>query len=567
MARGVLGGRLCMSERTVPRSADWARIEALPRRRWTDADADAWAVELTREFRLPGAPASAKLRRWQGAALAEFFAIKGLWAALPVGLGKTLITFLACVGARCSVLVIPANLRDKTQADFRSFIGTWRAPSPWPRIVSREELALESNARLLEALNPDVLVVDEADDLANRKSAACRRIDRLVAARDDLRVLMCTGTPSRKSIMGYWHHLCWCLREGAPVPLRESEALTWAGALDETNGPPATQPGPMGRTRTEAREWYRRRLIETPGVLIVDGDSAGKVPISFRVRYAKEDPAIDKHYEAFLLENKNPAGIEVSDSLSRWKMDSFLGSGYWQYYDPQPPQAWRDARREFAALCRDAIDRSEGTARPIETELQVRRRFAEHEVVVRWEEFAGYTPPTRAEWFSATAIETAVAWLNEARTPAIVWCGGVEFAHALAVATRLPYFGPKGRDQNGNGLHAAKATGHIIVSWNANKKGFNLQDWERSALFQPPQSAKWLEQMTGRQHRSGRVRPLRMDVFATSGGTVDAFRSAIAEAGFARSTVSLTQKVLRAAITYDPKPTGRGSRYRWATRK
>jgi hypothetical protein len=558
-----------MSERTIPRSVDWTRIAALPRRRLDERVAAEWAADFTRECRMPGAPASAALRPWQGQALAELIAYRGLWAAMPVGLGKTLVTFLAFTLLRAlrGLLVVPANLRDKTTADFKSYLGVWRAPNPWPRIVSREELALESNATLLETYGPDVIVVDEADDFANRKSSACKRLDRLVAANDDLVMAMLTGTPSRKSIMGYWHHLCWTLRERAPVPLRESEALTWAGALDETNGPPAAQPGPMGRTRTEAREWYRRRLLETPGVLIVDGDSAGKVPLSIRVRYAREDPTIDVLYERFLLTNQNPAGIEVTDSLSRWKMDSFLGSGYWQFYQPAPPLEWREARKAFAALCRDAIDASERTSRPIDTELQVRRRFAGDPIVQRWESFAGYKPPTAVEWFSTSAIETAVEWIDEAPTTAIIWIGGVAFGEALAHATRLPYFGPEGKDQHGNGLHDARATGPIIVSWNANKKGFNLQAWERQAIFQPPQSAKWLEQMIGRGHRSGRTRPLHVDVFATSGGTVDAFKSAFTEAGFARSTVSLTQKVLRAAITYDDPRRTLGNRFRWASRK
>ncbi len=558
-----------MSERTVQESACWARINALPRRRPTEDEAREWARLLTLELRMPGS--RGELRPWQGYALAMLLACGGLWAALPVGLGKTLITFLACtlLGAKRAVLVVPANLREKTRSDFRAYVGVWRAPNPWPRIVSREELALESNARLLEALDPDLFMVDESDELANRKSSACKRIDRMVAARDDLPVLMLTGTPSRNSIMGYWHHLCWTLRERAPVPHRESEALTWAAALDNTKGPPAALPGPMGGTRTEAREWYRRRLLETPGVLIVDGDSAGKVPLSIRVRYSREDPAIDALYEEFLLNNANPAGVEVSDSLSRWKMDSFLGSGYWQYYDPEPPPAWREARKAFAYLCRDAIAASERTAAPIDTELQVRRRFAKHPAVLAWEHFAGYKPPTRAEWFSSSAIETAIAWLDEARTPAIVWCGGVEFAHALATATRLPYFGPKGQDQQGRGLHAVTPANapRMIVSWNANKKGFNLQDWERTAVWQPPQSAKWLEQLTGRQHRSGRVRPLRLDIFATSGGTVDAFRAAHGEGAFARSTVSLTQKLLRADITYDTVRKTESNRFRWASRQ
>ena len=53
---------------------------------------------------------------------------------------------------------------------------------------------------------------------------------------------------------------------------------------------------------------------------------------------------------------------------------------------------------------------------------------------------------------------------------------------------------------------------------------------------------------------------------AKSGATVDAFLSALAEAGFARDTVGVTQKALRAEVTiHDPAPT-RTNRFRWARR-
>jgi hypothetical protein len=83
----------------------------------------------------------------------------------------------------------------------------------------------------------------------------------------------------------------------------------------------------------------------------------------------------------------------------------------------------------------------------------------------------------------------------------------------------------------------------------------------------PPQSAKWLEQIFGRSHRSGQDEHVIVDVLATSGGTLDAFGAAIAEASNVRATVSLTQKLLRADIVRARPRITAENEFRWATRK
>jgi hypothetical protein len=84
-------------------------------------------------------------------------------------------------------------------------------------------------------------------------------------------------------------------------------------------------------------------------------------------------------------------------------------------------------------------------------------------------------------------------------------------------------------------------------------------------VFNPPTSAKWLEQMFGRSHRSGVAESgVTFTMFATSGGTLDAIDAAVAEAGFAKQSVGPTQKILRASFTRArPKRTER-NKFRWA---
>jgi len=374
--------------------------------------------------------------------------------------------------------------------------------------------------------------------------------------------------------MGYWHLICWALRERAPMPMREGEALLWAGALDN-KGPRGerggrVRPGPLGANVKEARAWFAQRLTQTPGVLVVDEDSAPDVPLTVRIRLANECPILDQHFNRFLVDQENPDGQPVSDPLSRWLIDGQLGCGHYTRWDPPPPDDWASARRNVARLVRSYIDSpaNKRSARPIDTEAQVLRRHEDHEVVATWRAIKDtYIPKDNSEtvWVSDATLETAIEWLNESDDPGIVWCGSVAFAKALSDRGKLPYYGPKGKDQRGRGLHNATVE-NIVASWKANKKIFNLQPWARQLIVMPPQSAKWLEQIFGRCHRSGQKNPVVIDFLVTSGGTLDSFEIAVSEASFSRETITLTQKITRATIERATPTITPANKFRWATR-
>ena len=549
----------------VERSVEFARVAALPRRTLSLETAQDWATFLTPRYALRPDVA---LRPWQAQTIADAVTCGGCWAALPVGQGKTLVSFLlpTAMGAARTLLIVPGSLVQKTYADFASFVGAWRAPVAPIRIETREKLATEGGAAILDEYAPDLIVIDEADDLSNRTASVPRRLDRYVRTHA-VRVVAMTGTPARKSIMNYWHLLCWCLGDGAPVPLREDEASMWALALDHRREPGA-EPGPLGRTTQAARAWYRARLVETPGVIVVDEDSCD-APLTVRVRIAREDATLDAAFERFLVEQEAPGGIPVSDPLSRWLLDAQLGLGLYSRWAPPPPDEWRAARRAVARFVRERIDASTRSAHPLDTEAQVLRRYATLDVVRAWvaikPTFAG---TTETVWISRATLDSCHDWLRELDgAPGIVWCGSVDFGRALAGEAGLAYYGQQGKSDGGAALHAAPEGESLVASWNANKKGFNLQAWPRQLIVMPPQSAKWFEQIMGRAHRSGQREPVVVDVLATSGGTLDAFEAAIDEAASVRDTVALTQKLLRADIVRaEPRKTARNA-YRWARRE
>lgn len=557
----------------VRTTEDFARVAGLPRRVVSHDDAVAWAATFTEELRAPGG--TRVLKPWQGAAIAEAVEHDGLFAGLPVGFGKTDLAFCLprAMRSRSSVLIVPAALEDKTRADNAALVSQWRAAESPPHVLTMQSLAREDRQNRLFEIQPDLIMVDEADELQNRKAAVCKRIDRYVVARqDDVRVCLFTGTPSRKSLLGYWHHLAWALRDRAPVPLSEGEAEEWALAIDDFGlraWASRMRPGPLGDTVTEARAWFARRLAETPGVLIVDGDSAGDLPLRVTLTPAREDPIIDGHYQRFLEIGENPAGIPVTDPLSRWRTDGQLGTGLYLRYVVPPPDPWRDALRAFAKFCRDAIEASTYDARPLDTEAQVVRAHADAAPVKAWREIGpSFTPSTVAVRLSDSAVRSALDWLAASSVPAIIWCGSVEIGNWIAEAGRLPYYGREGRDlKSGRGLHKADPTRSLVASWHANKRGFNLQAWRRALIVHPPQSAKYLEQIIGRSHRMGQTEPVEISILCTSGGTYDAFDAALSEASFARETIALTQKILRAEVRRVAPIVSGSNEFRWARKK
>jgi hypothetical protein len=459
-----------------------------------------------------------------------------------------------------------AGLRDKTLHEFATLRREWREPAEPMGVYTWQELTTQGRADFFDQVQPDLIVIDEADEAANVLASWVRRVDRYILAHPETVVVLMTGTPGRKSIMNYWHLLGWALRERAPVPMSEGEAKEWALALDEVKGRDFafTKPGPLGATTEAARAWYRARLSETPGVVIVDGDSCD-APLTVRVRLAREDPRLDAAFEHFLTTLETPEGMPVSDPLSRWRMDGQLGCGLYLRWRIPPPEPWREARRAVARFVRDRIAASTHSRRPLDTEAQVLRRFEEHPIVTQWARVKDtFEPETEPVWLSDSVVLSAIDWLRESDAPGIVWSGCVEFAIALSHTARLSYYGREGRDSMGRGLHLADPRANMIASWHANKKGFNLQPWTRQLIVMPPQSAKWFEQIFGRSHRAGQDEAVIVDVLATSGGTLDLFETAIGEAGFARETIGMTQKLLRAELVRATPHVTRANRFRWA---
>ncbi len=479
--------------------------------------------------------------------------------------------------ARRAVLLLPAGLRNKTTKERREYARDWKTASPPARMISFEGLAREEHDGLLASIRPDLIMIDEADEGSNWDAAWVQAVDRYVWSEraahgpQAVRVIAGTGTPSRKSILGYWHILRWCLGDGAPVPASRADAEVWAAALDE--GTPRSgwrpSPGALGETLAEARTWYRDRLRLTPGVLIVDEDSAAGVPLRIDLLVAPRCRKIERAFRVLRTKELSPSGEPVSDPLSLYRIENDLGCGLFRYLDPPPPEAWVRARRRFAKFVRATIRAQRHAFHPPRTMAAVARRNAAALPVAEWyavrDEY-DVSRHTRVEWLSDATLEWAAEWLHAGAAPSILWSGNVEFGERLAEVAGLPYFGREGLDRKRDReLHSATTAREprFVCSWHANKRGFNLQPWRRNGLIVMPQSAKYLEQTIGRPHRQGQIEAVSFTILATSGLTYDVWDAALAEAAFVKETATLTEKILRAKIAPFPEPP---DTLRWARR-
>lgn len=594
--------------KVVRNSQDLQRILSLPRRALRKSVAAKRAAEWTAVLSVRR---GAELRAWQGLVLHEAYKYGGVLGALPVGQGKTLLcetlpVVLAekAAAARRAIakyegkrsrgaefkaaLIAPAGLEQKTYADRRSFAGTWRTASPPPRFTSRESLQGEANAYLLQSLDVEILIIDEADELSNWKASAPARIDRFVQAKrargkaaglpwpHGLWVIALTGTLTRNSILGYWHILKWTHGpDRAPVPAMRAEAETWALAIDNKSPRDGFRPlpGPLGATIDEARAWYVDRLDHTPGVILVDEDSAEGVPLRVRFAVAPDCPKLDAAFETLRTLWQSPSGEPVTDALSMHRIEGQAGCGLYSYYDPKPPPEWVEARQLFAALVRNRIAETRHALKPLDTEAQVARAHSGHPDVVEWKRVKKTFDPRKAsksKWLSTVTLKRLARWIKSNQDKGrvcVVWSGSVEFGVRLAELAGVPYYGREGKEiTTGRDLHNADVRKSMVCSWHANKRGFNLQAWREHAIVYPPQSAKFLEQIFGRTHRAGQTQAVRFTLFITSGGTLDAFYRAVSEAGFAKGTAKSTQKILRAKVDAPPELPDGEEDYRWVTK-
>lgn len=589
----------------VGQSSDLDRVCALPRRVLdpkSPAAAEKWTTILKRPRPVP----CDCRERWgfciralkpiQGWGLEDAAAVSGELGLIGVGHGKTgLGILLPMVVPNCkvAVLFIPPDLRGQFARDFAQWAVHFRVPNlaggryftpglPVLHVVAYSELSSAAATDLLRKISPDLVIADEAHNLKRRESARTKRFLRYFSERPETRLVAMSGTLTKKSLKDYAHLSERALREGSPLPLHWPAVEEWATAIDPEA--PGTFAAPIGALRRlcavgeSAREGFRRRLVETPGVVATEA-SALDTSLVIHERKVALPADVTNALAGVRATWQRPDGEELTDGLAKANVCRQLASGFyyrwiWPRGEPEPViRAWLEARadwhrevreklhtaREYMdsplLLARAAIRWHDGfrevleDGRTVDHPPHTRHRLTwQSEAWPRWRELKDTAEPqTEAVWISDFLAQDAAAWARDSR--GVVWYEHAAFGQRVATLAGLPLFGPGREASDAIILETGKCS--VIASVRAHGTGKNLQQWADMLVANPMADGGAWEQMLGRLHRIGQqADEVTATIYRHTPETAEAFDKAVGYARYIQETTGQPQKLLFASRTF-----------------
>jgi hypothetical protein len=534
-----------------------------PPRDWRTRSLEAVRV-LSAALRTP--QGSGVLRPIQAAALLEGYENNGVYLNAAPGDGKTLTsglipTLMRSKGFQRPLILVPASLLKKTEAEFAAYRKDWRVATFY-RLESYTAMSLEKNAELLKTYRPDLIVCDEAHALRRLKDAAAPK--RLLRWHEEAPQTACffmSGTFLKDKITDYAHLLALALGAASPLPTDPVEIDAWSLAIDCADQQGLTAFGkyfaePI-RSYDHAKELYRTRLRGAPGVIISDDKYGGSLLI---IRAQFDDPGLEQEFHLLKTEYRRPDGWDLADASedeppdfaqagSIWSVERQLALGFYYSCDPPPPKDWMLARRAWFGFVREVI-----ASGACDTELQVRKACeAGAQIPEEWLNWRAiretFVPNRKAVWLSSHAIDHAKAWGRAA--PGIIWVDHLAFGQRLAAETGWRYFGQGGLDAEGKMIESAQPFAPIIASRLANQYGRNLQAWNRNLIMALPNAARDGEQLFARTHRNGQTSAhVAVDLYLACAAHEKSLHNLKAGATHSHDTQGLTQRIQGAKIGY-----------------
>lgn len=447
-------------------------------------------------------------------ALAKARACGGLIADLPVGSGKTLITYLLPTVCKLwrPMLIIPASLRRKTYDDFRK-LGDQGYPVPVGlRVISYTELSIDRNNRIFEDFRPDGIIADEAHKLSSFDAGCTRKVRRYLGEHQDTKFYALSGTILGTKLTELGHLCEWALRHGSPLPRSRSVLQGWSDAIDldpmqlvqlrrrRMSFP--VDPARAARYRLERlgkgdpRAAVGHRIRSAPGVVSLDeSDVRTKLRIETVPLASSTSRALTRLREEWEL----PSGELVEEPSARWRHATTLSYGFYHHWDPEPPAAWLAVRKEWVRRIKDVID-----AGTYDTPRAAEKAIQDTAIAERWGAIrATYKPVSKVVWadLDAPALRQAAQWAKD--HVGLVWVRH----HALGA--RVAELA--GVDHLYDGRPPVEGQSHVlsIASYGA---GHNLQAWNRSLVLEASSDATVWQQLIGRTYRTGQQNDVMISI-------------------------------------------------------
>lgn len=604
----------------VPGSADLTRVLALPRRepldlhspraealidmmtnRWTRGERECDCAKIDPKIGAGKRRCIKRLNAVQAWALYELGIVGGLLAHLPVGSGKTLISLLAPLavaplGIRHSLLLVPPNLLEQLERDYRLLREHFKVPSirilglnknhespsesVSVHVMPYSRLSLPSSSAWVRNLQPEAVFADELDRLRDPDGAGSSRILRYFNERGDTKFAGWTGSLTDSSLGDYAHLASLALRMQSPLPLDPMVVADWARALDDSENP--APPGELARFCSEEldpddpdqlRQGYQQHLRATLGV-IISTEASVDVDIHIEEKPAPPIPpiiqeALHKVRTCWVRPDTlvgSECDEELVDAMSVAKCARELASGifYRWRFDPinGVPQRkediteWLDARKDWnRELRRKLSTREEWLDSPHLCEHAAQRYHGDRPqrddrpdwdamTWPRWRKIKDKVhPTTEACRVSDYLAVDAARWSLE--NLGICWYAMQSFGIWVSELSGLPLHG--GGPKAGERIQSEVGNRSIVASIKSHGRGRDgLQAlYNNQLICQLPSSATMWEQLLGRLHRQGQDSPeVKAFFYAHTDEIKEALETALGRANYVRGTLGTQQKLL-----------------------
>jgi hypothetical protein len=621
---------------------DFERVLALPRRAPLDCERDL----LTRQYS-PEAQALAEyVSEWyalpprkcvcrdlghsqcitqlnpaQAWGLREAKKLSGGVGLLGVGSGKTILSILAPLAVPdCKVAVLLAkpdqrihywNAYLRLREHFRvpSFVfdrledgyGGIVKGAPALHFVPYSLLSQAKSTELLERMNPDLIICDEAHSVSARTSSRTNRLLRYLSKNQGIRFCAWSGTLVKKSIKDQAHLMGYALGLGSPMPIDEDDVAAWAGVFDPAPVPDTETSTAkklyraFDRTPERKRSWadrggvnegvrqgYRDHVLATPGVISTRESSVG-CSLPFYERKVELPAAVKKALIDVRELMKRPDGEELVEATEIAACARNVASGfyfYWAFLNIPctcPPNILIEQQRcEHCQFINEWYKRRSAW----NSELRVRlAKFEPHmdspllctnaamrayqdplydgDLPVwsaqKWQAWADikddvdYAP--RVKFIDEFFARDAAEWAKE--HCGIVWTQSSALGRKIAELTGVEYHG--GGQQAEAKILAEKGDRSIVASLKAHGTGRDgLQHKFRKQYFaEPPASGDVWQQALGRLARPGQeADSVETWVARHSHEVKEALRNAIRDAEFTESMTGNKQLLLAADMDF-----------------
>lgn len=490
-----------------------SRISELRWRDWRD-ESDSAVLELTSALRTCGGEQD--LRPIQAVAIREALQVGGLLLNARVGAGKTLVAALLATLYEDlhPLMVVPGGFDGKTDRELAAYRKDWKL-SHKIQCITYSDLARDVDERILRTYAPGALIFDEVDKLrrvTKGGSGTAKRVSAWMAARPQTLVFGMSGTLFKEGLKDFAHIANWALKDKAPVPRLPVDIDSWHRGLKGAKELWPAMRKQLGVGDVDVKSAFRERFFHSPGVIISTDQFTG-VPLTLET--IALDTGLQDVLQHLYETGETPDGLDVVDSLNddaeagagtTWAAERQIALGFYYRPEPTPPMPWAQARKAYFKLVRRLL--SSGMWN---TELQVRRWLdgEQHPTWLKWRDIQGtFEPRFVPVWLNTRAIDHCKRW---GRGGGIVWCDHRAFAHKLAAETGWRLFGPGGVDASGMPIEECRDR-TIIASRQANGTGRNLQHWCRALITAMPANGRDAEQLFGRQHREGQLRPVEVSI-------------------------------------------------------